>query len=158
MIRLAPKSCLLISQGLKSENMARCPLCFTPYAAVCYNTPAVCVKKGLGFLKEALAFVAAVLLLSTSVISASAHHSGKINRRYAACISLCGCGVPFVCVDRNGDDLCDACGVAHCQSGADFVDDNNDGVCENYATESCGKGRGNGCGRGNGNGRGRHCR
>ena len=60
-------------------------------------------------------------------------------------------------VDRNNDGVCDNYGVGKGANGqgscAGYADADGDGVCDNYAN-GCGNGRGSGYGCGNGNGGG----
>lgn len=53
-----------------------------------------------------------------------------------------GCGMYFV--DEDGDGICDNYGT---NCGMYYADEDGDGVCDNYAA---GGGYGRGCGRGNG--------
>ena len=56
-------------------------------------------------------------------------------------------------VDANNDGVCDNYSEAGCQmQGANFVDADDDGVCDNYGQmqRGCGRGMGNGAGRGMG--------
>lgn len=61
-------------------------------------------------------------------------------------------------IDANGDATCDnasSCAAAEsCPGqGANFIDTDNNGVCDNYDAGSCpGNGQGNGQAQGNGNG------
>lgn len=60
-------------------------------------------------------------------------------------------------VDRNNDGVCDNYGVGKGANGqgscAGYADADGDGICDNYAN-GCGNGRGSGYGCGNGNGNG----
>lgn len=60
-------------------------------------------------------------------------------------------------VDRNNDGVCDNYGVDNCANGQGscpgYADADGNGVCDNYAN-GCGNGRGSGYGCGNGNGGG----
>ena len=60
-------------------------------------------------------------------------------------------------VDRNNDGVCDNYGVGNCANGQGscpgYADADGNGVCDNYAN-GCGNGRGSGYGCGNGNGGG----
>lgn len=60
-------------------------------------------------------------------------------------------------VDRNNDGVCDNYGVGKGANGqgscAGYADADGNGVCDNYAN-GCGNGRGSGYGCGNGNGNG----
>lgn len=56
-------------------------------------------------------------------------------------------------VDADNDGICDNCNTYHgnCPSGSgcgqNYVDADGDGVCDNYASGGQGQGRGRGCGR-----------
>lgn len=120
--------------------------------------------------------ITAALLLSCTVVSASAHH------HRAALDQVCGglrsgCLRPacigqwsppgHACVDADGDGICDNYDPEYCPGGGmggGYVDADGDGVCDNYDPEYCpGNGAGGGYaagshhGRGNGSGHGRHC-
>ena len=58
-------------------------------------------------------------------------------------------------VDNDNDGVCDYYNTA-CQ----FVDNDGDGICDNYNSNVCGNGTGNGSGfrRGRCGGQSRHCR
>ncbi len=90
----------------------------------------------------------ALTLAATAGISAS-----------AACVPAYGCRIPHglcgrpmgqnrcvPCVDRNENELCVGQGIC-LEQGCQFIDENNDGVCDNHGTENCG---GNSYGRGTG--------
>lgn len=65
----------------------------------------------------------------------------------------CGRGRNFVDIDQNG--VCD-----HYNASCQFVDSDGDGVCDNYGSNDCGRGAGNGSGNCSGNGSGyqrEHC-
>lgn len=88
-------------------------------------------------MKKFLALTVATLLLTTG---ASAHHSNVTKHRHVHALAYCAnsvcddftdnsrakrCGVPFVCVDKDGDSLCDMCGFNHHSSNVTACDNNS---------------------------------
>ena len=101
-------------------------------------------------------FAAAALVLTftaTSALAAS-HHGRAVSR---VCNGLQTGWTRPACsfVDNNGDGICDNYGNGNCHHEGNFVDSNGDGVCDNYGGGNChhqGQGWGNGNGNGSGNG------
>lgn len=59
------------------------------------------------------------------------------------------------CTDTDNNGICDICGAAvRIGAGAGFVDEDGDGVCDNYQSGVCGGGYGRGAGRQRGGCRG----
>lgn len=50
-------------------------------------------------------------------------------------------GTLLHCVDADHNGLCDTCGAA-IYKGAGFIDEDNDGICDNFASGACGNGNG----------------
>ena len=114
--------------------------------------------------------VTAALILSCMTVSASARHGCRamdtvcggfrIGCGPAACVDLESVRC-HSCVDEDGDGVCDNYDPDRCPGNGmgcgngGYVDADNDGVCDNYDPEYCpGDGTGNGGGNGYGCGSG----
>ncbi len=105
--------------------------------------------------------IMAALILSCATVSASARHGCmdtvcggfSIGCGPAVCVSQERVRL-HSCVDEDGDGVCDNYDPDRCPGngmGGGYVDTDNDGVCDNYDPDYCpGYGSGNGMGYGNG--------
>lgn len=89
-----------------------------------------------------IATAAAVFSLETMGVFAATPtpNIAATDSDYTAACSYCGAGCLFI--DENGDGICDNynnCGV---YGGQGYVDENNDGICDNYNGSGAYAGRG----------------
>lgn len=87
--------------------------------------------------------------VTTPAAETATRYGGQFGRRFSTSTTQATAGRYFV--DENNDGVCDNCGLAHAGAGqgtntacANFVDANNDGVCDNYGTAAQGTGFGRG--------------
>ena len=97
----------------------------------------------------------AALIATTSAFAGN--QNGKATRSKSQAVSSQTFkGVNFV--DKNNDGVCDNRGTNMRNNGKSFVDKNNDGVCDNYGQRKFDQNRNRkhkGQGKGNGNGNGK---
>ncbi len=100
----------------------------------------------------------AVLVFSLeSVCVLAAQPAGTNNLTEFNQDAVCGyCGAGCQFLDEDGDGICDnynqgICGIGN---GTGYVDEDGDGICDNYSSGmGGGRGRGRGCGGNGGRGR-----
>lgn len=92
---------------------------------------------------------AAILIFSLETVSVfAAEPAAGRNFTDSNNNGICGyCTTDCPFIDEDGDGICDNFATGAC--GLGYVDENGDGICDNYAYGSgCRNGGGRGCGRG----------